>query len=101
MRFDFCDEKDFNMIKACMDFSYTHPNDREEDKKFYLRHKYLRSAGGSVEYFTICISQKFPLLKYKTFSDGFKQQFTLKEIEEIKEKFDTDLKDFELVEVEE
>lgn len=68
--FDMCDEKDFNMIKACMDFSYTHPDYREEGKKFYLKHKWE------------------------------KKQFTFKEIEEIKEKFDTDLADFELVEVE-
>lgn len=35
------------------------------------------------------------------FSGNDSLKFTLKEIEEIKKKFDTDLKDFELVEVEE
>lgn len=71
LKFDFCDEKDSNMIKACMDFSYTHPDDREEEKKFYLRHRWEN------------------------------KQLTFKEIDAIKEKFDTDLADFKLVEVEE
>lgn len=34
-------------------------------------------------------------------ADYVKTKFTLKEIEEIKKKFDTDLADFEMVEVEE
>ena len=66
-----CDDKDLNMIKASIEFSETLPQDREEEKKFYLRSRWED------------------------------KQFTFKEIEEMKEKFDTDLKDFELVEVEE
>ena len=38
---------------------------------------------------------------YRAKNDDYDLKFTLKEIEEIKEKFDTDLTDFELVEVEE
>lgn len=98
---NYCNEKDLNMIKASIKYAETPVEDREEEKKFYLRHKYIRFIDGSAEYYTTCTSQKFPILKYKAFSDGFNQQFTLKEIEEIKVKFDTDLNDFELVEVEE
>ena len=90
------DEKLFDLL---VEYARTPIEDREEEKKFYLRHKYIRFIDGSAEYYTTCTSQKFPLLEYKAFSDGFNQQFTLKEIEEIKEKFDTDLADFELVEV--
>ena len=97
---DWCFEEDFKMVKAAVEFAETPLEDREEEKKFYLRHKYIRFIDGSAEYYTTCTSQKFPLLEYKAFSDGFNQQFTLKEIEEIKERFDTDLADFELVEVE-
>lgn len=65
-----CDDKDLNMIKAAVEFAETPIEDREEEKKFYLRHQWEN------------------------------KKFTLKEIEEIKEKFNTDLADFELVEVE-
>lgn len=50
-------------------FNEINSNNKAEEKKFYLKHKW----------------------------EG--KQFTLKEIEEIKKKFDTDLKDFELLEV--
>lgn len=67
----YCDERDFNMIKAAVEFSETPPEDREEEKKFYLEHKWEN------------------------------KKFTRKEIEEIKEKFDVNWKDFAVVEVEE
>lgn len=96
-----CDERDFNMIKAAVEFAETPPEDREEEKKFYLKHKYLRSVGDSAQYFTTHNFFDFPFLSYIQFSGTTKQQFTKKEIEEIKEKFNTDLADFEEVEVEE
>ena len=99
-----CDERDFNMIKAAIEFAETPPEDRVEEKKFYLRHKFLKLSSGEitrensvVNYNTrdnvLFLANKQPVGFIRTF-------FTLKEIEEIKEKFDTDLKDFELVEVE-
>lgn len=68
-------------------------------KKFYLKHRWLRSRfedkivnqDGEDEYFLSDESQ----------IDGFKTQFTQKEIDDIKEKYNTDLSDFERVEVEE
>lgn len=57
-----CDDEDFNMIKAAVEFAET-PIEEREGEKYYL------------------------------------VKFSEKEIEEIKKKFDTDLKDFELVEV--
>ena len=97
-----CDEKDFKMLKAAVEFAETPPEDREEEKKFYLKHRYLQSSltnsnnilcySVSDDKLALCNGINF--LKYKTY-------LTLKEIEEIKEKFDTDLADFELVEVEE
>lgn len=95
-----CDEKDLNMIKAAVELAETPPEDREEEKKFYLEHKYLRSVRGNMLYFTIYISHNLLLVKSRIVSENLKQKFTLREIEEIKEKYDTDLADFELVEVE-
>lgn len=65
---DYCYEKDFNMMKAAVAFAETPPEDREEEKKFYLEHKWEN------------------------------KKFTRKEIEEIKEKFDISWKDFAVVE---
>lgn len=99
---DCCDERDFNMMKAGVEFAETPPEDREEEKKFYLKHRCL------VQPFTY--EQVF--LNYDTNNDKMyvydnkqtcliQTKFTLKEIDEIKKKFNTDLEDFELVEVEE
>ncbi|MBZ2387804.1 hypothetical protein K8P03_11025 [Anaerococcus murdochii] len=96
-----CSVNDLNVIKASIKYAETDPEDREEEKKFYLKHRYLRSTSGNILYFSIYIEYDFSILTYRRHSSETKQQFTLKEIEEIKKKFDTDLKDFELVEVEE
>ena len=95
-----CDDKDLKTIKAAIEYAETDPEDREEEKKFLIQHKFLVSVG----------SNPVNLVKYKDknnyrairclFDNQFYQaHFTLKEIEEIKKKFDTDLKDFELVEL--
>ena len=96
---DECFDKDYRMIKASIEFAGTDPEDREEEHKFYLKHRYLRSTSGNILYFSIYIEYDFFILTYRRHSSETKQQFSLKEIEEIKKKFDTDLKDFELVEV--
>ena len=93
-----CDKKDFNMIKAAVEFAETPINEREEEKKFYLKHRWLSSRfkdkivnkDEKNEYFLSDESQ----------ADSYKIHFTLKEIEDIKKRFNTDLKDFEMIEVE-
>ena len=89
------------LYKLCFEYASTPVKDREEEKKFYLKHRYLQSSltnsnnilcySASDDKLALCNGINFP--KYKTY-------LTLKEIEEIKEKFDTDLVDVELVEVE-
>lgn len=96
----FCGDE-LDIILKAMELAETPPEDREEEKKFYLKHKYLMSVGGSVQYFTTHTSFNFPLLKPRIFSSKTKQQFTREEIEKIKDKFDTDLKDFKEDEVKE
>lgn len=91
-------EKLFDLL---IEYARTPIEDREEEKKFYLRHRYLQSSltnsnnilNYSVSDNTLALSTGAQCSKYKT-------KFTLKEIEEIKEKLNTDLTDFELVEVE-
>ena len=92
------------LLDLIFEYISTPVNEREEEKKFYLRHKFLKSSlrgitreNSVVNYNTrdnvSYLADKQPAGCIKTF-------FTLKEIEEIKKKFDTDLADFELVEVE-
>lgn len=90
-------EELFDLI---VEYARTPIEDREEEKRFCLEHKNQRSVDGSALYFTIYISHNFLLVKSQVISENLKQKFTLKEIKEIKEKYDIDLADFELVEVE-
>ena len=89
------------LYKLCFEYASTPVKDREEEKKFYLKHKYLVQARdyktGFLNY-DPCNDRLFIHSERQTHFTT--TQFTLKEIEEIKEKFDTDLVDFELVEVE-
>lgn len=99
-----CDEKDFNMIKAAVEFAETPLDEREEPKKYYLRHKWAKTKNGNWLYLAL---RKRPNISYLTLQgsnkDVFEYQvrFTREEIEKIKEKYNTDLSDFEEKEVEE
>lgn len=96
------DENKDMLFNLFIHFTSTPPEDREEEKKFYAKHKYLVGT----EY------RDANYLNFGKYDDdklwlGFKDkrltvqtQFSLKEIEDIKKEFDIDLKDFELVEVE-
>lgn len=95
----FSDSKDLKMLKASIEFAETSIEDREEEKKFYLRHRWLEC--NEADYLNFEISGNYYGLNSKRDVSWAKTKFTLKEIEKIKAKFDTDLKDFELVEVEE
>ena len=96
---DWCFEEDFKMVKAAIEFAETPIEDREEEKKFYLRHRWLESIGN--RYLITDLGDGYYYLDDKDDYFAGKMQFTLEEIEEIKEKLDTDLNDFELVEAKE
>lgn len=81
-------------------YAKTPVEDRKEEKKFYLRHMYFKNWNDR-HYFTFDYIHKCAYVRSKLSTCKAMQQFTEKEIEEIKEKFNTDLSDFELVEVEE
>ena len=88
------------LYKLCFEYASTPVKDREEEKKFYAKHKWLVQARDYKTGFLNYDSCNDRLFIHSERQTHFtKTQFTLKEIEEIKEKFDTDLDDFELVEV--
>ena len=100
IRLDECmSEELFDLI---VEYAKTPVEDREEEKKFLIKHKYLVSkAICPVNLAKNKEKNVYRLINCKADNLVYQVQFTKKEIEEIKEKFDTDLADFELVEVEE
>ena len=97
----YCEIEEFNVIKAAVKFAETPPEDREEEQKFYLRHRWITDKDFYMYLRKTSYDDKKMSFGVINFSGNDGLKFTLKEIEEIKEKFGTDLKDFELVEVEE
>lgn len=92
-------DKLFDLI---VEYAKTPIPDREEKEiKFCLKHRYFKTVNGDKKFFTIDRRYEYPDLQYKAFGYEFIQEFTLKEIGEIKEKYNTDLSDFEMIEVEE
>lgn len=91
------------LYKLCFEYACTPVEDREEkEKRYYLRHKWIKTIGSDSKTFLNYYEEEDKFYLYTKDQTHFvKTTFTEKEIEEIKEKFDTDLADFELVEVEE
>lgn len=89
------------LYKLCFEYANTPVMDREDkEKKFYLKHRFLVEVG-DCNYLNSDHSLREFYLNDKSQSEKIQTQFTLKEIEEIKQKLNTDLADFELVEVKE
>lgn len=98
----YCEDKDFNMIKAAVEFAETPIDEREEEKEFYLKHRWLRCLGGCALLHESTKFHTFVLMGgFGEVPKDYKMKFTQKEIDEIKEKYNTDLSDFEMIEVEE
>ena len=90
-------EKVFDLV---VEYAKTPVEDRDEEKKFYLRHRLIQTDGCYMYLQKTSDDDKKMSVRVLGFSDNDDIKFSGKEIEEIKEKFDTDLADFELVEVE-
>lgn len=80
-------------------YAKTPVEDRKEEKKFYLRHRWIK--GCVIMYLYRNTLNGYCYLGDKKCRPHRQKMFTLKEIGEIKEKYNTDLSDFEMIEVEE
>lgn len=89
-------DKLFNLL---VEYAKTPVDEREEEKKFYLRHRWMEPMYKN--YLNYCMTTKNYWLDCRNEEICVQTQFTLKEIEEIKEKFNTDLGDFKEIEVKE
>ena len=98
-----CLEKN-DLLRICVEYAKTPIEEREKEKKFYLQK--IKS------FYDAYCNEKYTFLKFKL--DGnyfclhntdetynFKAQFTQREIDEIKEKYHTDLSEFKQIPVEE
>lgn len=89
------------LYKLCFEYANTPVMDREEEKKFLIKHKYLVSkANCQVNLAKNKEKNVYRVINCKVDNLVYQVQFTLNEIEEIKQKLNTDLADYELVEVE-
>lgn len=86
------------LYKLCFEYACTSVEDREEEKEFYLKHKWIK--GCAIMYLYRNELNGYCYLGENKCRPHKQRRFTLKDIEEIKEKFNTDLSDFEMVEVE-
>ena len=96
---DLQDEVKGELFDLFVEYARTPLDEREEEKKFYLKHRWLRSRSKNMIVNKDCLDEYFLSDEFQ--SDDYQTQFTEKEIDEIKEKFNTDLKDFKKTEVEE
>lgn len=95
-------EKRKQLLELCVEYASTPIEDREEEKRFLVQHKFLVSVGSNpVNLVKYKNKNNYRVIRCLLDNQFYQARFTLKEVEEIKKKFDTDLKDFELVEVEE
>lgn len=97
-----CQDNDLKVIKAAIEFAETPVKEREEVKKFWIQHNFMVSK--NLFPVNLVWNRKkdvYRALCLQVDNHIYQAQFTFKEYEEIKKKLNTDLKDFELVEVEE
>ena len=88
--------------RIVFEYAKTPIDEREEEKEFYLKHRWLRCLGGCALLHESTRFHKFVLMGgFGEVPKDYKMKFTQKEIDEIKEKFNTDLSDFEMIEVKE
>lgn len=96
---DICRPEDFVVIKAAVELAETPPEEREKEKKYYLKHRFLEN--GNCRYLNYDKEFQELYLNDRAQFGEIQTQFTQEEIDEIKEKYDTTLGDFEIIEVEE
>ena len=88
------------MLKKVIELAETPLDEREEEKKYYLKHNRFIDDYNDLGYINLFAAGDV-VLSTRHEDQTFKTKFTEEEIEDIKRRFDTDLSDFELIEVEE
>lgn len=87
------------LFHICFLYASTPLRERADEKKYYLRHKWLEDP--DINYLNFKYNTDTYYLESESENKLVKTQFTLEEIDVIKRKFNTDLKEFEIMEVKE
>lgn len=90
---------DLEILTSAIAYAETPLDERQEEKKYYLKHRFLEHHNYSYLNYDQKLQKLY--LNDKVRIDYVQTQFTQKEIDEIKEKYDTTLDDFKIIEVEE
>lgn len=98
LQFSAEEPEEFELIRKALELAETPLSRREEEKKYYLKHRFIKTWED--DKYLNYIQGNYAILMDKSQDPKYKTKFTKKEIEELKEKFDTDLSDFELIKVE-
>lgn len=94
-----CGENAGILFALIFQYAITPIKDRKDkEKEYYLKHKWIK--GHAIMYLYRNELNGYCYLGENKCRPHKQRRFTLKDIEEIKKKFDTDLSDFEMVEVE-
>lgn len=94
-----CGENAGVLFALIFQYAITPIKDRKDkEKEYYLKHKWIK--GHAIMYLYCNELNGYCYLGENKCRPHKQRRFTLKEIEEIKEKFNTDLEDFEIIEVE-
>ena len=96
--FTVAEPEEYEMRKKALELAETPLSEREEEKRCYLKHRFINFYNG-LGYINLSISEEV-MLNNRYEDQIFKTKFTKAEREEFKAKFNTDLNDFELIEVE-
>lgn len=89
------------LFDLLLQYARTPVEKREEEKKYYLRHRWLGRCDEDVYLSFAPFPKLFFLHSTHEDVEGVRTNFSLEAIEHIKEDYDTDLGDYEMVEVEE
>lgn len=92
-----------DLFNLCTEYAQTPLEEREEEEKFYLKkikRFYDRYYDETSKFLNVWKDRDYYHLGTIDQTCKFKTQFTQKEIDEIKKKYNTDLEEFEQIEVE-
>lgn len=93
-----CGENAGILFALIFQYACTPIKDREEEKRYYLRHKWISDK--TLTYLHFDKEYNGYMLNLAIGHNSWKKEFTEEEIKGLKETFNTDLNDFELIEVE-
>ena len=88
---------EYEMLKKVNELTETPLDEREE--KNYLKHKFINNYSAK-NHINLVANEDVILSGRLCEEQRYKMKFTKTEIEQFKKRFDTDLRDFELIEVE-